>query len=561
MVAPVLQTPELHKALALHGRGKLQEAERAYLKILRQNPREDRALHLLGVLALQLGQSQRGTDLIRRAIGLNPSRPLAHRDLGNALLQAGNPQEALASLDQALALKPDQADVLDNRGTALRMLNRPGEALQSHDRALALAPDVALTHVNRGSALAAMNRIAQALESFDRAIALDPASALAHANRGGALHRLERFEEALQGHDRAIALAPNLAPAHVSRGQTLAELGDYDRALAAYERALVLDSQSLEAMFGRATTLLIMGRFPEGWRAYEARRGRVGADAFHAAGRLQWTGKENIAGKTLFIEAEQGLGDMIQFCRYARRAADLGAQVILTARDSQVRLLHGLDPRIQVLPEKERPQAFDYHIPLMSLPMAFGAGDFAAETPYLHAQPDRITQWRNRIGNHGFKIGICWQGGRVNTARAFPLPLLAGIAAHPQVRLISLQIGEGCEQLDMCPFPVETLGSDYDAGPDGFLDAAAVMQAVDLVIACDTALAHLAGALARPVWVALKYAPDWRYLLGRQDSVWYPSMRLFRQRRPGDWTGAFAGMEAWIDAILAGTPLNSSWRR
>jgi hypothetical protein len=299
--------------------------------------------------------------------------------------------------------------------------------------------------------------------------------------------------------------------------------------------------------------LLITGRFHEGWQAFEARRGRVGPDAFHPAGRPQWTGKEQIAGKTLFIEAEQGLGDMIQFCRYAKRAADLGAHVLLTARQSQLRLLHGLDSRIEIRPENDRPQQFDYHIPLMSLPMAFGAGegDFAAETPYLAAEPDRVARWRSRIGDHGFKIGICWQGGPGNKARAFPLALFAGIAARPRVRLISLQKGAGSEQLDPCPFAVERLADGYDSGPDSFLDAAAVMQTVDLVISCDTALAHLAGALARPVWVALKCAPDWRYLLNRDDSVWYPSMRLIRQKRPGDWQSAFAGLETGIDAILA----------
>jgi tetratricopeptide (TPR) repeat protein len=553
MTMAALQTPALQKALALHGQGKFAQAERAYLEILRQDPQEDRALHLLGVLVLQMDQRPRGIELIRQAIHLNPRRPLAHRDLGNALLQAGHFQAALASYDCALALKPDQADVLDNRGTALRMLNRPEEALESHDRALAVAPKTAMAHVNRGSALAVLNRLSEALESFDRALALDSHSALAHCNRGGALHRLERFGEALASHDRAVEYAPNLAPAHVSRGQTLAELGEHDQALAAFDRALALDPQSLEAQFGRAASLLVTGRFREGWPAFEARRGRVGPDAFHPAGRPQWTGKEVIAGKTLFIEAEQGLGDMIQFCRYAKRAADLGAHVILTARQSQLRLLRGLDPRIELRPDHQLPQHFDYHIPLMSMPMACDAdeGDVSAEAPYLSAEPDRVTHWRSRIGDHGFKIGICWQGGPGNKARAFPLTLFAGIAARPRVRLISLQKGEGSEQLEACPFSVERLGEGYDAGPDSFLDAAAVMQTVDLVISCDTALAHLAGALARPVWVALKYAPDWRYLLNRDDSIWYPSMRLFRQRRPGDWQGAFAGLETGIDAILA----------
>ena len=488
-------------------------------------------------------------DLIRRALEIDPRRFLAHRDLGNVLLQSGHFAEALESFDQALALKPGQAEILDNRGIALRMLGRLEEALESHDRALALIPGLAVTHINRGSALAGLTRFAEALESFDRAIALDGASPLAHSNRGSALHKLGRFAEALESHERAAALAPGLAHVDIGRGQAQAELGCYDLALESFDRALSLEPQSAEAQFGRATSLLIMGRFREGWQAYEGRRRRVSADAFHLQGRRQWSGREDIAGKTLFIEGEQGLGDMIQFCRYAKLCADKGAAVILTARESQVRQLESLDPRIEVRPQASWPTTFDYHIPLMSLPLAFNVpeGGFAAETPYLRAEPERVEHWRRRIGGEGLKIGICWQGGPGNLARSFPLAALAEIGKRPAVRLISLQKGAGSEQLDACPIPVETLGEDYDAGPDAFLDAAAVMEAVDLVISCDTSLAHLAGALARPAWVALKFAPDWRYLTGRDDSPWYPTMRLFRQDQPGDWQSVFAKMAAALD--------------
>jgi tetratricopeptide (TPR) repeat protein len=540
--------PTLEKAFALHQQGRLPEAERVYLELLRHNPRDARVLHLLGLLTAQAGQTARGSDLIRRALAIDPRRFLAHRDLANILLQSGNFSGALASYDSALTLKPHVPEILNNRGTALRMLNRLPEALASHDRAIALDPALAVAHLNRGSALAGLNRFAEALDSFDRAIALDPSSALAHSNRGGALHRLERYVAALESHDRAVALAPDLAPAYVSRGQTLAELGRPDEALEAYDRALALGPKSAEAQFGRATSLLILGRFREGWAAYEGRRRRVSADAFHAAGRPQWSGREAIAGKTLFIEAEQGLGDMIHVCRYARLCADLGGRVIMTAQTSQVRLLQSLDSRIEIRALEDRPGDFDYHMPLLSLPMAFDAGDggFAAQTPYLRAEPERVEHWRGRIGREGFKIGICWQGGPGNPARSFPLAALEDIGRQPGVRLISLQKGEGSQQLKTASFPVENLGEDYDTGPDAFLDAAAVMQSMDLVISCDTALAHLAGALARPVWVALKFAPDWRYLLGRQDCVWYPTMRLFRQDRPGDWQNVFAGMKAGL---------------
>ena len=541
----------LEKAFMLHQQGRLDEAERAYLELLQGNPRDARALHLLGLLSAQTGQAARAVNLIRRALRHDPGRFLAHRDLGNVLLGSGDFAEAVASYDRALALKPDQSEILDHRGTALRMLNRLEAALESHDRALALNPTLAMAHLNRGSALAGLNRFVHALESFDRAIALDCSSAAAHSNRGCALHKLERFSEALESHDRALALAPALAHAHVSRGQTLVELGRHDEALAAYDRALMLDPQSAEAQFGRATTLLITGRFREGWAAYEGRRRRVPEDAFHAGGRPQWSGREEIAGRTLFIEAEQGLGDTIQFCRYATLCADRGAQVILTVPNGLARLLEMFDPRIEIRPLTCWPTSFDYHVPLMSLPMAFDAGNagFAARTPYLSAESDRIQQWRRRIGAEGFKIGICWQGGPGNTARSFPLAALAEIAACPGVRLISLQKGGGEEQLRTSSIRVETLGEAFDSGPHAFLDSAAVMQAVDLIISCDTSLAHLAGALARPVWVALKFAPDWRYLLARDNTPWYPTMRLFRQDRPGDWQGVFTRMAAALGRI------------
>lgn len=536
----------LEKAFSLHQRGRLREAEAAYQQLLRQSPKNAGVLHLLGLLTVQKGQPARGIDLIRHAIDIDPKRFFAHRDLGNVLLQAGRFAEALASYDVALALKPNVAGIFDNRGTALKMLGRLEEALASHDRAIALDPGQAVTHVNRGSVLGRLNRFADALESFDRAIALDPASALAHSNRGGALHRLGRFAEALESHDRAAVLAPKLAHIHITRGQTLAELGRYAEALNAFDQALVLDPRSAEAQFEKACTLLVMGRFRQGWQAYEVRRRRVAADAFHPQDKPQWTGRESLAGKTLFIEGEQGLGDMIQFCRYAPRCADLGGRVVLTVQPSLVRLLQGMDSRIDVRPQEERPADFDYHIPLMSLPMAFDAGEggFAARTPYLRADPQRAELWRDRIGSEGFKIGICWQGGPGNPARSFPLAALEDIASLPGLRLISLQKEAEPALPSAAGMPIETLGEGYDAGPDGFLDAAAAMEAMDLVITCDTSLAHLAGALARPVWVALKFAADWRYLTGREDSVWYPTMRLFRQDRPGDWQSVFTRMAA-----------------
>ncbi len=642
---------EFDEAFALHRRGKFSDAERCYVALLRKNPREYRALRLLGVLAVQVGQTDRGIGLLHQSLALNPNQSDARRDLGNAFLQKGMFEEALANYEFALALKPDQADIFNNRaialaylrridealtsynralslkcsdaeayeahnnrgtllvrlrrfeealadfdraiaiepsqvnaifnrggvlvalnrptealeccdhilaidsslaaahdlkGTALSKLNRLEEAIVSHDKAIALNPSLTFAHLNRGTALTKLGRHAEALKSFDDAIDLDAGLAIARANRAGVLHSLGRLEEALESHDFALKLDPNLVETHVNRGQTLADLGSYDEALASFERALVLNPQSAEAQFGRATTLLIIGRFSEGWQAYEWRRQRVGPDAFHPSGRPQWSGREDPFRKTVFVEAEQGMGDTIQFCRYLRPLLERGARVVLTVRANLVRLLQSFDPSIDVRPQEDRPVEFDYHIPLMSLPMVFGGteGRFLTQTPYLAAEPEKLKYWRNRIGQHGFKVGICWHAGPTDTARSFPLSLLCELGQWPGIRFISLQKGAGSEQLESIAtrMKVEALGPDYDEGPDAFIDAAAAMDALDLIITCDTALAHLAGALAKPVWVALKYAPDWRYLLNRNDSVWYPTMRLFRQNQRGSWHNVFANM-------------------
>jgi tetratricopeptide (TPR) repeat protein len=567
----------LKDAFALHQQGQFAQAERAYAAVLEREPRNFQALHLAGVLAAQTGQIAHGIALIQKSLALEPRQPLAQRDLGNALQQTGQFAEALVRYDRALALKPAQADVHNNRGGALAALGQLDESLKSYAQAIALKPGFAQAHNNRGAvllrlaraedaladfeaalalepnyakahdgrgmALAVLERPAEALESFDRAIACEPDFAMAHVNRGAALMQLERPEGALESYDRALALTPGLVQGHINRGVCLASLKRYDEALASHDCALALDPGAADAQFGRATSLLIMGRFAEGWQAYEGRKRRVGANAFHPQGRPQWAG-EDISGKSLFIEAEQGLGDMIQFCRFAPLAADRGAQVILTARPAQMRLLRGLDARITILPDTAPPDDFDYYIPLMSLAAIFRESGFAAKVPYLHAEADSCEFWRQRIGTEDFKIGVCWHGAAANPSRSFPLASLQDIARQPGVRLISLQKGAGTEQLATLPagMTVETLGPDYDAGPDAFVDAAAAMESMDLIISCDTAIAHLAGALARPVWLALKDAPDWRWLLERDNSPWYPTMRLFRQSKRGDWNGPFAAM-------------------
>jgi hypothetical protein len=299
-----------------------------------------------------------------------------------------------------------------------------------------------------------------------------------------------------------------------------------------------------------------MGDFERGWEHYESRETCAAPSPDWG---VRWTGDESLEGKSLLILAEQGFGDTIQSCRFAPLAAARGAKVTLAVQDPLVALLECLKPGIMITAlSAVVPTRFDYHIPLLSMPRAFHTrtDNIPASIPYLSANPWRIEAWNARMGTHGFRIGICWQGavgGEVDIGRSFPVRHFETLAEIPGLRLISLQKNAGVEQLRDLPagMKVETFGDTLDPGPDAFVDTAAVMENLDLVITSDTAIAHLAGALGRPVWVALSHVPDWRWLLDRDDSPWYPTMRLFRQPRRNDWAGVFAAIKTSLLELLA----------
>ena len=461
--------------------------------------------------------------------------------------------EALANYDQALALRPDHAHALYNRGIAMMELKRFDEALANYGQALALRPNYADALYSRGIALMGLRRPEEALADLDQALALRPDYADALHSRGIALMELRRPEEALASYDQALAIRPDYADAFNNRAAALKEMKRFDEALASYDKALAIRPDYPGASFNKSLCLLLLRRFEEGWDLYELRKRTDALVSFFSALSFQrpmWDGRRDIAGKTLFVYWEQGFGDAIQFCRFARLAELRDATVIFSAPRRLGKLLRTLSPTISVIDHNEAPTEFDFHCPLMSLPLAFGTrlDSIPAETPYLCAEPERVEKWAGRVGEEGFKIGVAWQGnaGRIDASRSFSPAELLPISQVPNVRLISLQKNDGVEQLQHLPegMQVETLGEDYDAGDDAFLDTAAVMETLDLVISCDTAVAHLAGARGRPIWVALKYVPDWRWMLDRTDCPWYPTMRLFRQRTRDDWKWVFSEIES-----------------
>jgi tetratricopeptide (TPR) repeat protein len=494
---------------------------RAYEEVLRRDRNHFDALHMLGVAAIQTERYDAAVGLIARALRQKPGEAAAHNNLALALMRLGRIEEAVGSYERVIAARPDSADAHSCYASALAELGRLDEALDSCNRAITLRPEAAAGYLSRALVLRTMQRAEEALASCEEATALQPESAEAWDKRGAALRDLLRLDEALACFEKAIELRPEFALAHMNVGMLN----------------------------------LLRGSFGRGWNSYDWRNRPGGPVAGRTWRKPRWQGEETLAGKTLLVWSEQGLGDTIQFCRYASLLRAKGADVHLSVQKCLRTLLGGLDAGIHVCSETDPPPDFDLHCPLLSLPLAFGTTEATIPRagPYLTVDAESVRRWQDRIGRHGFRIGICWQGSKlpVDVGRSFPLTALDTISRIPGIRLISLQKGYGCEQLDSMPagMRVEVLSEDFDAGPNAFLDTAAAMASMDLVITSDTAVAHLAGALARPTWVALKHVPDWRWLLEREDSPWYPGHRLFRQRQRGAWDDVFRRMH---EALLGG---------
>ncbi len=521
------------------------EALASYDKALAIKPDNAEALNGRGNALKDLGRVEEALASYDKAVAVKPDAIGALNNRGIALKQLRRLEEAVATYDRLLTIKPDYVEAHFNRGNALRDLGRQQDAVASYDKAVAINPDYAEALNNRGNALLALGRRAEALASYNRALAVKPDYVDALNNRGNALLDLERPEEAVASYDAALKYKPDYAEALNNRGPALAELGRPREALASYDRALALKPGYVDALYNRGLLCLLLGDFPSGWSGYENRWLRSDATKRKLIAPFPaWKG-EDVSGKRIIVDEEQGFGDILQFCRYLPKLTQLGAQVAFLVRPSLRRLLRPSMPDVRFI-DKPDGENFDYQSALLNLPVGFGTAlhNIPADVPYLRPEPELVAKWRERIGSHGLKVGICWQGnptGKIDIGRSIPLRCFKRLSAMPHVRLISLQKQHGLDQLAALKgeLRIETLGADFDAGADAFLDAAAVMSCLDLIVTSDTSIAHLAGALGRPVWLALRCAPDWRWLLDRSDSPWYPTMTLYRQNKRDDWDGVF----------------------
>jgi tetratricopeptide (TPR) repeat protein len=542
---------KLHDAVAAQRAGHVETAAKLYVAVLRERPDEFNALHMLGLIEYQRGRLAEAVRLITAALRSEPNSADAWSNLGLALhaQAAVTPKQAQAdyakalnAFDRALALKPDHAEVLNNRGTTLNSLERHEDALDSFTRAVVLRPDYLFARFNQGSTLLGLGRFDEALANFEATLAIEPNHADTLCHRGNVLLKLNRVDEAFASYVQALSLAPDHPQILQNHTVALRHLGRPREALESADKALRIKPDYAAARFEQAIALLALGDFERGWAAYESRWQLAEFEPQRRNyGAPHWLGQENVAGKTILLHCEQGFGDTLQFVRYAPLLAQRGATVILEVQEHLKALLSQMPGVSAVIARGEPLPPFDLYCPLLSLPLAFGTRceTIPANVPYIAADPARVAHWAAKLSEFTgkTKIGLVWAGNSsanaIDTRRSLRLCEFAPLAALPGIHFFSLQKGEPSAQALHPPqgFPL----ADFSAELHGFEDTAALIANLDLVISVDTSVAHLAGAMAKPVFILSRFDGCWRWLNHREDSPWYPTARLFHQTAPGAW--------------------------
>ncbi len=555
--------PFLQKALELHpeyahahnglgmaqlDRGKHQDAIASFRQAIRCQPEFATVFNNLGNALAETGDLAGATEALRQAVRLQPDYADAYNNLGNVLRDRGELEDSVHCFEQALRSRPNYAEAYNNLGITLGRQGHNDRAIEQYQQALRLNPKYAAAHNNLGIAYAGQQEFAKSMAAYERALQIKPNYPEAHNNLAIVLTQNGRFDQALDHYRSALELKPNYPEAHSNLGIALTESGQTEDALYHYDRAIEMRTDYADAHMNRALTYLVGGDFERGWPEYEW---RWRSKEFNARQFEQprWNG-EPLDGRRILLHTEQGFGDTFQFLRYAGLVKQRDGIVVLRCPQPLVHIVNTCPFVDEVCVEGGTLPPFDTHIELMSLPLLFGTRTESVpqNVPYLQPPDDLVAYWRREMDTiNAFKIGVVWQGNpkyRGDRHRSMPLANLAPLSAVPGVRLISLQKGFGSEQIQDVRFPITVLGGQVDESRGAFMDTAAILLNLNLVVACDTSLTHLAGALGVPVWLALPFAPDWRWMLGREDSPWYPSVRLFRQHKTADWEPVFNRMAA-----------------
>jgi tetratricopeptide (TPR) repeat protein len=564
-------------AWALYTQGQVPQAERAFSKLAEEHPASGDVLHMRGVCLLQLKQHAAALPALQAAAEHTPQDPSVHSNLGLVLRALKRHAESLMAYDLALQLKPDFAQAWANRGNALRDMGRGDEAIASYQKALQCQPQFPQALHGLGLAYGDVKRWLESLAAFDAALVQKPDYAVAYMDRGNTLRELERVPEALQSYERSIQLNPQSAQAWSNRGVVLKRLGRMDDAATSYERAIALDAGFVDAMVNYATLLkdmmrlpaamamngraltvdmdnsgahlnlaichLVTGAWSQGWLHYEWRwKTEQLKDGARTFAQPQWRG-ESLVGQTILLHAEQGLGDTLQFCRFAEVLAARGARVLLEVQAPLVGLLAQL-PGVHILLGRGQPlPEFDLHCPLLSVPLALGLTleNMPPAQSYLQPDAEMVHAWAAKAcAGPALRVGVVWSGRpehKNDHNRSIPLTEFQRIF-RPELRYHCLQ--KEFRSADMPTLAARSDVAVWDAQLQSFSDTAALIATMDLVVSVDTSVAHLAAAMGKPVWLLLPFSPDWRWVVGRDDSPWYPHMRLFRQPDTGQWAPVLA---------------------
>jgi len=529
----------------LHRLGDVVGAVEAFRQAILVRPAYAPAYSNLGNALQDIARWDESIECHRRAIELDPSVASFHFNLGNVLNAIHQYPAALESYEYALRLQSDHAGALGNQGGALMELGLVDEARTSYERLIVLQPNDAKAHSNLGNTLVAQRRFKEAIQCFERAINISPADPQVYMNWANALVGIGNINAAVDCLNQAIAISPGYAEASSNMGSALKALSKFAEAIEHFDRAIHLDPALAEAHWNKSLLFLLMGDLERAWVLYEWRWKIPGLMRNLAdfpqplwLGQSEFGGLEGLAGKTILVHSEQGLGDTLQFARYLPLVADCGARVIFELPAVLLGLLRGLNGVSEFVVKGQVPPPADFHCPLLSLPLAFKTTleSIPSPGPYLKADALKVKQWSERLGLKSRpRIGLVWSGNaqhKNDHNRSIPLELL--LSQLPE-RFDWVSLQREVRDADRQALELHPSIRHFGTELADFTDTAALCELMDLVISVDTSVAHLSGALGRPTWVLLPNVPDWRWLLDRDDSPWYSCLKLYRQRETSEW--------------------------
>jgi tetratricopeptide (TPR) repeat protein len=523
-----------------------------------QKPISSHAALDLAIAHYKAGRYPQAGEIYRQILKIQPDNISVITNLGAVYRAQGNLDKAIACYRRALEIKPDFANACGNLANALKDKGLTEEAIRFYRRAIDINPGFAEAYNSLGVMLKDRGDVDEAIACFEQGLALSPDNESANNNLGALYKEMGEPERAISYYRQALETKPDFADAHNNLANALKDLGKVDEAMASYDRAIEIEAGHVDAHFNRSMTLLLLGDYAKGWVEHEWRWKRKNDSPFMARKRefVQplWDGSP-LEGRTILLHAEQGFGDSIQFIRYLPMVAARGGRVVLECHRLLTELFHDLPGIDDMIENGRQLPPFDVHAPFLSLPMIFGTTleTIPEGAGYLRATPFHIKSWGKRLSSLSRpRVGLCWQGNpnfQGDRWRSIPLHHFTDLVRGTKASFVNLHKGDGIDQIAACGLADRI--ADFSAEVDSLLDTAAIMEHLDLVITSDTSVAHLAGALGKPTWVLLQFLPDWRWLLEREDSPWYPTMRLFRQKTRGDWAELLARAEEALGAYLA----------